>query len=138
MADKLHFSLVTPERELFSGPVDQVVVPGGEGDFGVLPNHAPVMSTIRPGWITVHADGKAERVVVRGGFAEVTPDGLSILAEEAVPASQIDLAEVERRIADAQDDVRGAASEVARETAQQTLDYLLTLREAASGSASTH
>lgn len=132
MADKLHFSLVTPERELFSGEVDQVVVPGSEGDFGVLPDHAPVMSTIRPGWITVFVDGKTERVVVRGGFAEVTPQGLTILAEEAVPASQIDLPDVERRLAAAQEDLRDAADDAAKTAAQQRVDYLSTLREAAS------
>jgi F-type H+-transporting ATPase subunit epsilon len=131
MAEKLHFSLVTPERQLFSGGVDQVVVPGREGDFGVLPEHAPVMSTIRPGWITVYNDGAVERVVVRGGFAEVTPQGLTILAEEAQPVATIDVAEVERRIANAQEDVRDAADETLRAAAQQQLDYLTLLREAA-------
>jgi F-type H+-transporting ATPase subunit epsilon len=131
MADRLHFSLVTPERELFSGEVDQVVAPGSEGDFGVLPNHAPFMSTLRPGWITVHDGDRIERVVVRAGFAEVTPRGLTILAEEATPVSQIDAASVEARINTAQSDVANAANEAGRDVAQQRLDYLLVLREAA-------
>ena len=84
MNDKLSFHLVSPERELFSGPVDQVVVPGSEGDFAVLPKHAPVMSAIRPGAITVTDGGAVRKIFVLGGFADVTPDGLTILAEEAI------------------------------------------------------
>jgi len=83
MADKLHFSLVAPERELFSGDVDQVDAAGVEGDFGVLAGHAPFMTSLKEGPVTVRA-GNAVRVFqVRGGFAEVTPQGLTILAEHA-------------------------------------------------------
>ena len=83
MAGKLNFSLVSPEREVFSGLVDQVDAPGVEGDFGVLPHHAPFMTALREGAVTVH-DGNARRIFdVRGGFADVTPEGLTILAEEA-------------------------------------------------------
>lgn len=88
MAGKLNFSLVSPEREVFSGLVDQVDAPGVEGDFGVLPEHAPFMTALREGLVTVH-DGAARRVfTVRGGFADVNASGLTILAEEAaeVPA----------------------------------------------------
>ena len=130
MADKLHFSLVTPERQLFSGEVDQVVVPGTEGDFGVLPNHAPMMSTIRPGWLTVFNGDQVERVVIRAGFAEVTPHGLTVLAEEATPVSQIDASTLDSRIRDAQDDLNDAADDAARAAARQKLDYLTTLRDA--------
>jgi F-type H+-transporting ATPase subunit epsilon len=84
MADKLHFSLVSPERELFSGLVDQVDAPGAEGDFGVLAGHAPFMTTLRAGPVTVHNDGQLKVYEVRGGFADVTPDGLTVLAEHAV------------------------------------------------------
>ena len=84
MADKLHFSLVAPERELFSGEVDQVDAAGAEGDFGVLVGHAPFMTALKEGPVTVR-DGSAVRVYqVRGGFAEVTALGLTILAEHAV------------------------------------------------------
>ena len=84
MADKLHFSLVSPERELFSGLVDQVDAPGSEGDFGVLAGHAPFMTTLKEGRVTVHNDGQMKVYEVRGGFADVTPDGLTVLAEHAV------------------------------------------------------
>jgi len=87
MADKLHFSLVSPERELFAGLVDQVDAPGAEGDFGVLAGHAPFMTTLKEGAVRVHNDGKVTTYEVRGGFADVTPDGLTVLAEHAVEAS---------------------------------------------------
>lgn len=86
MADTLHFELVSPERLLSSGKVAMVIVPGSEGDFGVLPGHAPMMSTIRPGVIEVYAtEGTtpSARYEIDGGFAEVTPEGLTILAEQA-------------------------------------------------------
>jgi F-type H+-transporting ATPase subunit epsilon len=86
MADKLHFSLVAPEREVFSGEVDRVDAPGIEGDFGVLAGHAPFMTALREGQITV-VNGSTTRVFdVQGGFADVTPAGLTILAEHAVEA----------------------------------------------------
>jgi F-type H+-transporting ATPase subunit epsilon len=83
MAEKLHFSLVSPERELFSGLVDQVDAPGSEGGFGVLASHAPFMTALREGPVSVHSDGAVTVYEVRGGFADVTPDGLTILAEHA-------------------------------------------------------
>lgn len=84
MADKLHFSLVSPARELFSGDVDHVIAPGTEGEFGVLVNHAPFMTTLKNGVVRVlQGDTVAKRFYVRGGFADVTPAGLTILAEEA-------------------------------------------------------
>ncbi len=83
MALKLHFSLVSPERELFSGEVDQVDAPGVEGDFGVLAGHAPFMTTLKEGWVKVHVDGGLRTFDIHGGFADVTPGGLTILAEKA-------------------------------------------------------
>ncbi len=83
MAEKLHFSLVSPERELFSGDVDQVDAPGSEGSFGVLAGHAPFMTTLKEGRVHVHVDGGERVYEVRGGFADVTPQGLIILAETA-------------------------------------------------------
>ena len=87
MADKLHFSLVSPERELFSGLVDQVDAPGSEGDFGVLAGNAPFMTALKEGPVRVHDNGQITIFYVRGGFAGVTPDGFTILAEHAVEAS---------------------------------------------------
>lgn len=87
MADKLHFSLVAPEREVFAGEVDRVDAPGVEGDFGVLAGHAPFMTALREGKVTV-VNGSTTRVFdVQGGFADVTPAGLTILAEQAVEAA---------------------------------------------------
>ena len=83
MAAKLHFSLVAPERELFSGEVDQVDASGVEGDFGVLAGHAPFMTALKEAPVTVRNDGHAKVYQVRGGFAEVTAKGLTILAEHA-------------------------------------------------------
>jgi len=83
VAAKLHFSLVSPERELFSGDVDQVDAPGVEGDFGVLVGHAPFMTTLKEGWVKVHVDGGLRTFDIHGGFADVTPEGLTILAEKA-------------------------------------------------------
>jgi F-type H+-transporting ATPase subunit epsilon len=84
MAEKLHFSLVSPQRELFSGLVDQVDAEGTEGGFGVLAGHAPFMTALKEGKVTVHDGGQLTVFDVRGGFADVTPEGLTILAEHAV------------------------------------------------------
>ena len=104
MADKLHFDLVAPEARVFQGDVDMVVVPGSEGDFGVLAGHAPFMSTIRSGAIAIHEGGQITRTFIHGGFAEVTPAGLTILAEEAIDLAEIDPSEVERQLAEARED----------------------------------
>jgi F-type H+-transporting ATPase subunit epsilon len=85
VAGKLHFSLVSPERELYAGEVEQVDAPGSEGDFGVLAGHAPFMTTLKEGRVKVFVEDDETRVFdVRGGFADVTPDGFTILAEHAV------------------------------------------------------
>ena len=81
MADKLQFDLVSPEKLVFSAQVDAVQIPGEEGDFGVLPNHSPVMSMIRQGTLTVEADGETHSFELSGGFADVTPEGVTVLAE---------------------------------------------------------
>lgn len=89
MADKLHFSLVSPERELFSGDVNQVDIPGTEGDLGVFPHHSPLMAAIRTGAITVYSDTGETQYFVQGGFADVTPAGLTVLAEKAMPMGDV-------------------------------------------------
>ena len=81
---KLHFSLVAPERELYSGQVDQVDAPGVDGDFGVLAGHAPFMATLREGRITVFDGGQTRAFAIHGGFADVTAEGLTILADQAI------------------------------------------------------
>jgi F-type H+-transporting ATPase subunit epsilon len=101
----LHFELVSPEKLVFSGDVEQVDVPGAEGDFGVLAGHAPMVTTLRPGILTVHGAGGEEKIVVLGGFAEVSAQGLTVLADVAEAVEDIDralvakhIAEMERRI----------------------------------------
>lgn len=127
---KLHFDLVSPERLLISADVDQVDVPGSEGDFGVLAGHAPVMTTLRPGVLTVQTAGKAgEKYFVRGGFAEVTLDGLTVLAEEALPLAELD-GTLDQRIKDAEEDVADAKDEASRQRTQETLNRLRELRHA--------
>lgn len=126
---KLHFDLVSPERLLISAEVDQVDVPGSEGAFGVLPLHAPVMTTLKPGVLTVHEGGKADKYFVRGGFAEVTQSGLTILAEEAMPLAELD-GTLDGRIKDAEEDVADAKDDVSRRKAQEQLDQLRELKAA--------
>ena len=132
MAEKLNFDLVSPERLLLSEQVDMVNVPGAEGDMGIMGGHAPVMSTLRPGVIGVQVEGQPERrYFVRGGFAEVTPAGLTVLAEHTVPLEELDAEALAREIANAEEDVADAKSDEARERAQEKLDQLKSLREAA-------
>jgi len=98
MADTLKFSLVSPERELYSGNVDQVDLPGAEGDLGIMPNHSPFMAALRTGVITVSGNGTEAQFFVQGGFADVTPSGLIVLAERAVAMAALDKAEIEAQI----------------------------------------
>ena len=119
MADGLSFELVSPEKLLLSREVEMVVVPGAEGDFGVLPMHAPFISTVRPGIIVVFEGGKpVERIFVSGGIAEVTPERCTVLAEEAVPVDALDRAAAEQQIADARDDLGDAKSDQERGKAE--------------------
>jgi F-type H+-transporting ATPase subunit epsilon len=100
-----HFDLVSPEKLLLSGDVEQVDVPGSEGDFGVLAGHAPFVTTMRPGILVVHRDEGELRIVVNGGFAEVGPAGLTVLAEMAVPVEEFDVSLLAGEIKDLQEDV---------------------------------
>jgi F-type H+-transporting ATPase subunit epsilon len=124
MAEKLNFALVSPEREVFHGDVDQVVVPGSEGDFGVLPNHAPVMSVIKLGALRVFNEGAERRIFVNGGFADVTPDGLTVLAEEAFDVAEIDAVKLDADLRDAAEDVRTVSDDAKREAAAKSLARL--------------
>ena len=96
----LHFELVSPEKLVFSGDVEQVDVPGSEGVFGVLAGHAPMVTTLKPGILTVHGAGGAQKIVVLGGFAEVSAQGLTVLADVAEAVEDIDRAVVTARIAE--------------------------------------
>jgi len=93
-----HFELVSPQKLLFSGDVEQVDLPGAEGYFGVLANHAPMVTTLRPGILTVHVAGGQQKIVVLGGFAEVSMDGLTVLANSADAVEDIDRGMIAARI----------------------------------------
>ncbi|ANC92266.1 F0F1 ATP synthase subunit epsilon [Azospirillum humicireducens] len=122
MADKVEFELVSPEKLLKSQPVDMVVVPGSEGDFGVLAGHSPMISTVRPGVIDVYeGDRIVDRVFVAGGFAEVTEARCTVLAEEAVALTDLDRAAVEKQIKDLSEDLDDSKSDAERAVAESKL-----------------
>ena len=101
-----HFSLVAPDKLLFSGEVDEVDVPGMEGDFGVLADHAPLVALLRPGVLTVKVGADAQRIVIFGGFAEVSPQGLTVLADYATSLEDLDLAMLAARIAETEEKIK--------------------------------
>ena len=108
-AGKVSFELVAPERILAREAVDMVVIPGAEGDFGVLPEHAPFLSLLRPGVIaTYEGDRVTGRIFVAGGFAEVNPAGCIVLAEAAEPVGEINAGAAQQALKDAQDDLADA------------------------------
>ena len=112
------FELVSPERLLLSEPVDMVVVPGAEGDFGVLMRHAPLVSGVRPGVISVYNGGQVtERIFVAGGFAEVTPSRCTVLAEQATPVTEIDRPAAEQQLKDGREDLADAKTDEERDAA---------------------
>lgn len=122
MADHIQFELVSPERLLVSQAVEMVVIPGAEGDFGVLPGHAPLISNVRPGMIAVFEDNKVvERIFVAGGFAEVTPERCTVLAEAATIVDDIDRAEVEAQMRDAREDLAEAKDDGERSRLEQAI-----------------
>src|SRR6202000_1942218 len=114
MAD-LHLEFVSPERVLFSGDVDQVDLPGSEGDMGILPGHAPLVTTLRPGIVTIFRGVQREPVVVVGGFAEVSPAGLTVLADRAVARADFDMALLASEIKDAEEDVADSKDDAERD-----------------------
>ena len=125
----LHFEFVSPERVLFSGDVDQVDLPGAEGDMGILAGHAPLVTALRPGIVTIFNGGAREPVVVVGGFAEVSPAGLTILADRAVPREDYDTAVLAEEIKDTEEDVADA-DEAERDRLARRLDQLKSLQAA--------
>jgi len=131
MAESFQFELVSPERLLVSTQVESVVIPGAEGEMTVMSQHAPVMTTIKPGVVTVKsASGQEERYVVFGGFADILPSGCTLLAESAVSVKDIDRAEITRRIQEAREDLADAKDDAARTKAEQFLHQLTTLEGA--------
>jgi F-type H+-transporting ATPase subunit epsilon len=118
------FELVSPSQLVFSGEVEQVDVPGIEGDFGVLAGHAPLVSMLRPGVLTIRDAAGAKRIFVRDGFAEVSAAGLTVLAETAVPVEYLDRDAVANAIKDAEKAVSDAKDDAARWKAIEALDQL--------------
>ena len=122
MADLVQFELVSPERLLVSRAVEMVVVPGSEGDFGVLPGHAQLISEVRPGIIAVFEGGQVqERIFVAGGFAEVTAERCTVLAEQAMPVGDIDRGATDLGLRDARDDLLEAKSDMERAAAERAI-----------------
>ena len=125
------FELVSPERLLVSEDVESVVIPGAEGEMTVLANHAPVMTTIKPGVVTVKpVSGAEERYVVFGGFADIVPSGCTLLAESATAVKDIDKADLAHRIQAAKEDLADAKSDEHRTKAEMFLGQLTTLEGA--------
>jgi F-type H+-transporting ATPase subunit epsilon len=130
MAAKIAFDLVSPERLLLSTEAQMVTVPGAEGYLGVMAGHAPLVTTLRAGMIDVSMDAQHDRYFIRGGFAEIGPGKITVLAEEALPMTEMDLAVLDQRIADAQDDEIAAKTDEERLKAAQLLDDLKLVRAA--------
>ena len=124
-----HFELVSPDKLQFSGPAESVLVPGAEGDFVVLRDHAPVMASLRPGVVSIEeAAGKHTRFFVRGGFADVNPGGLILLAETAIPAHDLSADRLAQEIKNAEEDLADAPDE-GKQAAQEKLDRLRELKD---------
>jgi F-type H+-transporting ATPase subunit epsilon len=126
----LQFEFVSPENVLFSGEVDQVDVPGAEGDMGIFAGHAPMVTTLRPGIVTIFRGSTREPVVITGGFAEVGPGGLTILADRAVARADFDMATLVAEIKDAEEDTADATDQALRDKLVRHLDQLKALQAA--------
>lgn len=125
MADKVQFELVSPERLLVSREVEMVVVPGSEGDFGVLPDHAPLISTVRPGTIEIYEGGQVvEQIFVAGGFAEVTGERCTVLADEAIPVKDIDRKAAEAELANLRSELAAMVKDEGLEKQHARLEVL--------------
>ena len=125
------FELVSPERLIFTGQVEEVVVPGVEGELTVLAAHAPLMTTLKPGVVTIaESAGKTTRLFVRGGFADIAPTGLTILAEAATPMEEFDAAKLEIELQDAEEAAASASTDDSKRLAREKVDQLKSLRMA--------
>ena len=129
-AEKISFDLVSPEKLLLSVKADMVTIPGSEGYMGVMAGHAATVTTLRAGMIDVDIDGADQRYFIRGGFAEINPSKITVLADEAIPMIELDLAVLDQRIVDAQEDELAAETDAARQRAAQLVDDLKLVRAA--------
>ena len=126
----LHLEFVSPESVLFSGDVDQVDLPGAEGDLGILAGHAPLVTVLRPGIVTIFRDNARTPIVVVGGFAEVSPSGLTVLADWAMPREGFDQGLLAAEIRDAEEDVADATDHDRRDKIARRLEQLKALQAA--------
>jgi F-type H+-transporting ATPase subunit epsilon len=133
-----HFDLVSPEHLVFSGEVDQVDVPGSEGDFGVLAGHAPYVATLKPGIVVVHVGGERKRMVVTGGFAEVSANGLTILADMATTLEEFDRQRLVSEIKDTEEDAGDETDGRTRDRLEHRLAQLRALQAALETGAAAH
>ena len=125
MPGAFKFELVSPERLLVSGEVEQVLVPGAEGDMTILAHHAPVLTTLRPGVLEIgRANGEQQRFFLRGGFAEVNPTGLIVLAQTAIDLVELDAGQLAQEIKNAEEDLADATEDAVRDRARTRLDHL--------------
>jgi len=125
MPDAFKFELVSPERLLVSADVEQVLVPGSEGDMTILARHAPILTTLRPGLLDIGLpSGEHQRYFIRGGFAEVGPAGLTVLAETAIDLVELDAGQIAQAVKDAEEDVADATEDAVRDRAKMKLDQL--------------
>ena len=125
-----HFELVAPDKLQFNGPAESVLAPGSDGDFQVLRDHAPVMTSLRPGVVVVEEEGgRTSRYFVRGGFVDVNPGGCILLAETAIPAEEVNAAHLDQEIKNAEEDLADASDDN-KPRAQEKLDRLRELKDA--------
>ncbi len=139
MDETLLFELVSTERLVLSQPVEMVVVPGAEGDFGAMPRHAPLISLVRPGVIDVYEGGKiTNRIFVAGGFAEVTGERCTVLAEEAMPVGDLDTAKIASRLAEAEKALAAADSDFTRDQAKLAVMVAQAMQQATQEKPAAH
>ncbi|SDE08728.1 MULTISPECIES: F0F1 ATP synthase subunit epsilon [Kordiimonas] len=131
MTDTLHYEIVSPERLLKDAEAAMIVVPGADGDFAALPAHAPMMSTIRPGVVEIFETegGTPERLFVKGGLAQISPAGLTILAEETLSLDDVDLDDLNKKIADTREDIEDAKDDVERAGFEKELAWMVALAD---------
>ncbi|MBL4665774.1 MAG: F0F1 ATP synthase subunit epsilon [Sneathiella sp.] len=131
MADMVTMDLVSPEKLLLSDAYEMVVIPGAEGDFAVMAGHTPITSTLRPGVITIYeGDVEKDRIFVNGGFAQVSDDKITVLAEEAIHVADLDRSDLEQRVQNAAEDIEDATDDEVKRKAQENKDHLEQLLEA--------
>ena len=127
----LHFELVSPARLLFSGDVASVTIPGTEGEMGIFPGHAPILSTLKPGVVIVYKDGgSTDRIFVKGGMVEVNPQGLTVLAEVAIPMAELSADALMKQIKNAEEDLADASTDEAKRKAAENVEHLKALQSA--------